>query len=113
MTPRDYAVIFEALIMLWPLFFVEQSPLFWLFIPLNALLFAFVFYQTKTSALNLHVGLKVISAGYMSGLANLTILYLPFVLTFAYLYALVNSVAAIMLGKSHAQSTWSALVHKI
>jgi hypothetical protein len=111
MTSWLYTGLFLVLLFGWPAALrgaVGQPSLAALF-ALNAATALFVMWRCSSQALSFPVGLDVIAGSSMSGCANVTLVYLPFLLAEVYLIALYHSVASLPLGRAHAQRRWLAL----
>ena len=96
----------------WPLFFVENVPLPYLTIVflVNSIIAVNVWHQCSSHELSYFAGLNAISVRLMSGCANITLLYLPFVLFVVYLLSIYYSVLGLLHGKQNAQRRYQDLV---
>ena len=112
MTSWMYAGGFVFLIFGWPLYLADTVPLpFFIFILLlNSIVAINSWYQCSSRELPYFAGLNAISASLMSGCANITLLYLPFILIYVYLKSIYYSVFGLYHGRWNAQRRWQTLV---
>jgi hypothetical protein len=111
MTAWLYSALFMAALFAWPAALSEsvgQPYLAALFL-LNAATALFVMSRCSSEALSFFGGLNVIAGSSLSGCANVTLIYLPFLLTGVYLVALYQSLVSLSLGRGHSQGRWLAL----
>jgi hypothetical protein len=115
MTGGVYSGLFILFIFLWPLSLigasdVETQSLFWPVLIGNTLAGILVWYYNSLDELSFFKGLSVVSGSMMSGCANITLLYLPFVLIVVYLIAAFNTVIGFFKGRAYTQEKWGNLV---
>ena len=112
LTSWMYAGMFLLLVFAWPLFFSEvvPAPLLIIMLVANGCIAVNAWYQCSSRELSYFAALNIISASLMSGCANITLLYLPFVLLVAYLCSIYFSVLGLLRGRWHAQQSWQGLV---
>ncbi len=115
MTSKVYSGLFVLLIFLWPLILtassdVQTQTLFWPIMIVNALIGILVWYYNSVNELSFYKGLSVISGSLMSGCANITLLYLPFVLAVVYFIAAFNTLIGLFIGRESTQKKWGRLV---
>jgi hypothetical protein len=110
-----YSGLFVLFIFLWPLSLigasdVQSQTLFWSVLIGNTLVGILVWYYNSLDELSFFKGLSVISASMMSGCANITLLYLPFVLIVVYIIAAFNTLVGLFKGRAYTQEKWGNLV---
>lgn len=107
-----YAGIFLLSVFGWPLYLADTAPLpILIFILLvNSIIAVNSWYQCSSRELSYFAGLNAISASLMSGCANITLLYLPFVLIFVYLKSIYYSILGLCCGRQYAQWRWQTPV---
>ncbi len=112
MTSWMYAGGFVLLVFGWPLYLVDTVSLsFFIFILLvNSSIAINSWYQCSSRELSYFAGLNAISASLMSGCANITLLYLPFILIYVHLKSIYYSVFGLYRGRWNAQRRWQVLV---
>jgi hypothetical protein len=115
MTSWVYSCFIVLIIFLWPLILAvvpesQTQGLFWLCLVINSCAAILVWYYNSIDELSFFKGLRVISASLMSGCANITLLYLPFVLIVVYLIAAFNTFIGLFKGRSFTQEKWVNLV---
>jgi len=115
MTPWMYAGLFTLLAYGWPLLFYsgvdnQSQQSFWLIFVVNTIVALLVYNYNGSPELSFFKGLQIISGSLMSGCANITMLYLPFVLVVVYLGALFNTLLGLINGRKHTQESWAKTV---
>jgi hypothetical protein len=123
MTGGLYSVVFILFIFLWPLLLTVSSDahmqtLLWPVLIVNTLSGILVWYYNSLDELSFFKGLSVICGSLMSGCANITLLYLPFVLIVVFIIAAFNTLIGLFKGREYTQNKWGSLVlgfykHKI
>ncbi len=110
-----YAGFLIFCIFAWPLFLVETTHIaivITLFV-LNSFIAINAWYQCHSSELGFYQGFSLISSRFMSGCANITILYLPFILVGIYFSSLYYSIIGILYGRKESQERWMKLIVKM
>jgi hypothetical protein len=107
-----YSALFWIVALAWPMLLEKPlgSPAVWIVLAANAALAGFVIVRCSSKQIGFVRGIDIVAASSMSGCANITILYLPFLLIVVYLIAVFHSIASIWLGREHSQRRWAALV---
>ncbi len=115
MTAGLYAGAFVLAMFLWPLCIIDpayfQARL--LLHPLvlsNTLLASLTWYYNSSKGLSFFEGLENISESFMSGCANITLLYLPFILVFAYFKAVYYTLHGLFKSRAYTQEQWRRTV---
>lgn len=108
----DYAAIFIILILVWPSYFLQNPWLFGICLLINTIIFISVIYATSSNRLSFWKGIRRIVIPYMSGYANLTIVYVFFILLFHYIKAIYTTIIGVFKGKSYVEIWWSETVDK-
>jgi hypothetical protein len=109
--PEDHLFFFLIAILGWPIYVFWEN---WLMLALvliaNALLFMGVAVFIASEDLDPWDGLVVLTASFMSGCANITIIYIIPVLTIVYLIAILKTVIGLFKGRAYTQEWWIRLV---
>lgn len=110
MNPWMYAGLFTLLAYGWPLLFYsdlngQPSQSFWPIFIINAVVALLVYNYNSSPELSFFKGLQVISGSMMSGCANITLLYLPFVLIVVYFGAAFNTLLGLINGRRYTQES--------
>ena len=107
MNASMYAFCFVVLILGWPTLLAEISVSSTLILGgLNTAIFGAVAFCTTSSELSWWKGLRVICASYMSGCANITILYIFPLLLVYYVRMIWATYMGVFKGKKHTQQWW-------
>jgi hypothetical protein len=103
-----YACLFIVFLLGWPLKLVDLFGWLGGLGPLivNTIIFFAVVYFTSSSELSFWRGLRFLPCRYMSGCANITILYIFFILAFHYICMVVAMFIGIRKGKSYTENWW-------
>ena len=102
-----YSGLFFLLIFLWPFFLPLVLPYQLMVLILNGAIIANVWYQCSSRECGYFQGFMVVSGSYMSGCANITLLYLPFILVILFVPSVYWSIRAFFVGKRQdAQRSW-------
>jgi hypothetical protein len=115
MTSWLYAILFLALVLFWPLGLLEARPPLpaawpWVALAVNTVLLIAVWYYHSSSDLSFFRGLDIICGSMMTGCANITILFLPIVLTVVYIYLVGDTLVGMVRGRAYTQERWKSLV---
>ncbi|MGG6242838.1 hypothetical protein ACQ4N7_29940 [Nodosilinea sp. AN01ver1] len=105
-TGFDYAVLFMAILLGWPLTLINIPLLFGICLGINSLILAVVVYATSSPRVSFWKGLRLLPNRYMSGCVNITILYIFFVLAYHYFWTVGAVALRLHLGRSHTQTWW-------
>lgn len=108
-----YAVLGIVFPVLLPLAFQEKisNLVIGILMVIACNLVLFNAYATSSPQLSYFRGLDIIAASFMSGCANITLLYIMPVLFFIQLWALMYSFVAIIAGRQFSQHRWILLVN--
>ncbi len=110
-----YAGILIFCIFAWPLFLIDTADsviVVILFVP-NSLIAINAWYRCHSSELGFFQGFSLIATRFMSGCANITILYLPFILLGVYFASIYYSIVGILYDRKESQERWIRLVVKL
>jgi hypothetical protein len=114
-----YVVMFLVAILLLPLviffpvlIFERLTGLYWALLVGNAILLAVTWHYNSGPRLSFFTGLEIITRTFMSGCANLTMLYLYPALVMAYSLAVANAMRGLRLGRSYTQEQWLLVVRE-
>lgn len=111
MTTWMYAGLFILFIFFWPFILIYDFDAFSiLIIVINAFAVILIWYYNSVGELTFFKGLQAISGSLMSGCANITFLYLPFVLFGVYIIAGFNTLLGLFKGRLFTQERWVKLV---
>ena len=110
-----YSISFLVLIAGWPFAILDSSGMdldfnFWGMLLINSMVIALVWYYNSVPALPFFKGLTAICSSMMSGCANMTLLYLPFVFFFLYVVILANTLVGLVKGRKYTQEKWVKVV---
>jgi len=110
-----YAAAFVLVMFLWPLGLhrtldSQTQLIFWSIMTANTLLAILVWYYNSSEDLSYFAGLEDIGESFMSGCANITLLYLPFILVFAYFMAIYYTLLGFSKGREYTQEQWRRMV---
>ena len=103
---RLYAAGFVLLALLWPFWPFHDPWILGAGLAANAFVFAVVVHYVGSQALGFWQGLCALAVSYESGCANLTFLYIFFVLGFYYLAMIRMTWIGIRQGKAVSQGWW-------
>ena len=102
-----YAGLFLIVLFAWPFVLPLVLPYQLLVFIVNGGIIANVWYQCSSAECGFFRGLSLISGSYMSGCANITLLYLPLILLFAYCPVIYWSMCAFWRhDRREAQEKW-------
>lgn len=104
--PWMYALSFIILILSLPFWFSAYPGIFYLFLVINTSIFIAVTYFTHSRELSSWRGLRLLCGSFMSGFANLTILYIFFILAFYYIRAVIATFTGFKNGRIYTQNWW-------
>lgn len=107
-----YAGLFVFVMFAWPLFLFETiTPVFVMLIfCLNTIIAVNTWYQCTSPEISFFRGLSAISVSQMSGCANITLLYLPFVLIGVYIISIYYSTLGMLYDRKISQGRFVRLV---
>ena len=109
-----YAGLFLILLVAYPFVLPLVLPYQLLVFIVNGGILANVWYQCSSRECGFFYGLCLIPPAYMSGCANISLLYVPFILLFAYCIAVYYSIRAFwQVNRRLAQAKWIEWVIKI
>jgi hypothetical protein len=108
-----YAFLTLAAAFAWPLLLHDALPQPYLAIVIlvNGIVAATTWYECSSPECPFFTGMQVIAGSMMSGCANVTILYLPFLMVGVYAACLSFSAAGFLQGRAHAQRRFLGLVN--
>ncbi len=110
-----YSVFFLVLIAGWPFAILDISSRgidlnFWVMLLINSIVIVLVWHYNSVPVLPFFKGLTAICSSMMSGCANITLLYLPFVFFFLYVVILANTLVGLFRGREYTQEKWVKIV---
>lgn len=108
--PWMYALSFIGLILGWPFWLLDYPWVFGGCLLINTAIFLGVAHCTTSSKLNFWQGLRLLCSAYMSGCANITILYIFFVLLFYYIRMIGATLVGIRKGKTYVENQWLKII---
>lgn len=109
-----YAAILVGAVFGWPYWLFDVVPgqpaFVWLLWAINSAIGALTWHYTTSRDLGFFTGMSVIAGTLMSGCANLTFIYLPFILAAVYVLAAGHSLIGIFKGRAYTQHRWVQIV---
>ena len=112
MTYWMYAGLFVFVMFAWPLFLMETitTPLVIILFAANTLIATNTWHKCTSSEISYWRGLCIMSGSLMSGCANITLIYLPFVLIAVYFAAIYYSIIGLFYDRRDSQERWAKLI---
>lgn len=112
-TPTDYAFVFIVLILAWPFSLLNNLWIFGACLIVNAIIFGITVYFTSSRRLSFWRGLKLLCDPYLSGCANITFIYIFFILIFYYVCAVFATGLGVYKGKTYTEDWWiDTIIHR-
>ena len=110
-----YAGFLIFCIFAWPVFLIEttHSTIIVILLVSNSLIAINAWYQCHSNELGFFQGFSLIASRFMSGCANITILYLPFILVAIYFVSIYYSIIGIFYDRKESQERWIRLIVKL
>ena len=113
-----YVGTFKVIVMpFWPLFLLfAETPIMTtlaiIIFVLNLILLYFTFKYIKIDNLDFDDQFCAIAEHYMTGCANITIVFIFPVLFYYYLYAMIYTVQGLLKGKQYTRDNWSLVIQQ-
>jgi hypothetical protein len=104
--PWTYALLFIILVLGWPFVLLDSAWVFGLYLFVNTAIFITVVRFTSSRQLSFWRGLRLLCGSYMSGCANITMIYIFPVLLFYYIRAIAATWTGIQTRKDCTEDWW-------
>lgn len=111
-----YSGFFLLAISGWPILFLdlapnEQKAIYIFILIINSLFITLMWHYNSIQGVPFFKGLTFICASMMTGCANLTFLYMPFVLFILYFMLGFNTLVGLFKGRGYTQEKWGKILN--